>query len=80
VSPSGERKAQKSPFGPACPHCGSKDAVIDPAVKSNAWREYAVYAGMLWGGMTVTLYMRCNQCGGAFESWKSRTTPGARGT
>jgi len=74
-----ERKAQRSVFGPACPYCGSKDAVIDPEVKSNVWREYVVYACMLWGGMTVTLYMRCNQCGGAFETWKTKTTPAGRG-
>lgn len=69
------RKAQKSPFGPACPRCGSKEAVIDPTEASNRWREYVVYAGMLLGAMTVTLHMRCEQCGMPFKAWKSQTKP-----
>lgn len=69
------RKPQRSPFSPACPHCGSKDAVIDPDVRSNGWREYVVYGCMLIGAMTVTLYMRCEECGEPFEAWKSVARP-----
>jgi len=71
--PGGQRlEGRGNVFRPACPHCGSKDCILDDRVKSNGWREMLVYWLMFVGAMTVTLHMRCRRCDRTFKSWKSQ--------